>query len=158
MYLGKKLIVNLYKSICYHMIRNNVNKCLPAWITNKQCLIFQYKQATYRKQGDFIYTVLTLLSSQTVWTQIRTNRTSVLIWIQMVWYSDGVPERTFLKKLILKKISRLQQKHDKLPTRYIPYLSKFGNFCEGFIFAKLRHLHENKNPREMAKLFCPLLI
>ena len=49
---------------------------------------------------------------QTVLTQIRTNR---MIWIQTVWHSDSVPERFFLKKLILKKVSRRQQKHKTYP-------------------------------------------
>ena len=29
----------------------------------------------------------------------------VLDWIQTVWHSDSVPERIFLKKLILKKLA-----------------------------------------------------
>ena len=37
---------------------------------------------------------------QTVWTQIRPNKTSGLIWIQTVCHSDGIPER----KKSLKKI------------------------------------------------------
>ena len=140
MYLGKKLIVYLYKSICYHMIRNNVNKCLPAWITNKQCLIFQYKQATYRKQGDFIYTVLTLLSSQTVWIQIRTDRMSVLISIQMVWYSDSVPARTFLKVNFEKKSVDYNKSMTNCPPDIYHIYCNFRNFSEGFIFviAKFR--------------------
>ena len=28
---------------------------------------------------------------QTVWTQMKINRMSVLIWIQTVWHSDGGP-------------------------------------------------------------------
>ena len=43
---------------------------------------------------------------QTVWTQMKTNRMSVLIWIQTVWYSDGGPGRFIFKNLILKKVSR----------------------------------------------------
>ena len=34
---------------------------------------------------------------QTVWIQIRTNRMSVMIWIQSFWHSASVPERTFWK-------------------------------------------------------------
>ena len=41
---------------------------------------------------------------------------SVLIWIQTVWHSDSVPERFFWGKLILKKVSRQQQKHEKSPS------------------------------------------
>ena len=47
---------------------------------------------------------------QTVWTQTRPDRMSCLFWIQTVWQSDGIPERFFLKKLILKKISRQQKR------------------------------------------------
>ena len=35
---------------------------------------------------------------QTVWTQIRTDRMPVLIWIQTVWHSDNVPERLNFEK------------------------------------------------------------
>ena len=41
---------------------------------------------------------------QTVWTQIRSNKVSVLIWIQTVWHSDY-----YSKMLIMNKISRLQK-------------------------------------------------
>ena len=34
---------------------------------------------------------------QTVWNQIRPDKTSGLIWIQTVWHSDGIPERIFRK-------------------------------------------------------------
>ena len=39
--------------------------------------------------------VICWYSLQTVWTQIRTNKMSVLIRIQTVWYSHSVPERFF---------------------------------------------------------------
>ena len=32
---------------------------------------------------------------QTVWTQIRPDKRSGLIWIQTVGHSDGIPERIF---------------------------------------------------------------
>ena len=35
---------------------------------------------------------------QTVWIQIRPDKTSALIWIQAVWHSDGIPERFFWNK------------------------------------------------------------
>ena len=41
---------------------------------------------------------------------------SVLIWIQIVLLSDSVSELIFLKKFILEKVSRPQQKQDKLPS------------------------------------------
>ena len=41
---------------------------------------------------------------QTVWTQIRTDRMSVLIWIQTVWHSDSVPVNFLWKSLFWKSI------------------------------------------------------
>ena len=46
---------------------------------------------------------------QTIRTKFRPNKMLALIWIQTVWHSDGIPRRIFLKKLILKKISRQQK-------------------------------------------------
>ena len=43
---------------------------------------------------------------KTDWTQT---------WIKSVWHSDGIPERIFTKKLILKKISRRQKKRKIFP-------------------------------------------
>ena len=43
-----------------------------------------------------------------------TERIMVLIWIQSVWHYDSIPERFFLKKLLLKKVSKRQQEHEKL--------------------------------------------
>ena len=37
------------------------------------------------------------------------------IWHYNIWHYDSVPEN-FLKTLILKKVSRRQQRHEKLPT------------------------------------------
>ena len=53
---------------------------------------------------DNFVTAISLL--QTVWTQMKTNRVSVLIWIQTVWHSDGGPGWFIFKNLILKKVSR----------------------------------------------------
>ena len=55
-------------------------------------------------------------SLQTAWTQIRTDNSSVLIWLQPVWHSDSVPDRFFDMAILKKKISRWQQKHEILPT------------------------------------------
>ena len=41
---------------------------------------------------------------------------SVLIWIQTVWHCDGTYWNNFSKMLILKNISRGQQKHEKWPS------------------------------------------
>ena len=39
-----------------------------------------------------------LLPLQTVWTQIRPNTMSGLIWVQSGCHSDGIPERIFFVK------------------------------------------------------------
>ena len=69
---------------------------------------------SYLASGDFCCLLITLIS-QKVWAQIRTDRTLVLIWIETVWHTGSVPERIVTKELNLKKISRQQQKHAKLP-------------------------------------------
>ena len=53
---------------------------------------------------------------QIVWTQIRPDKKSGLIWIQPLWYSDGFPDRIFFFffKVNLKKIHRRQ--NAKLPS------------------------------------------
>ena len=45
---------------------------------------------------------------------IRPNKLSDLIWIQTVRYSDGIPERLFFLKLILKKKSAHDRKACKM--------------------------------------------
>ena len=60
--------------------------------------------------------VICCWSLQTVWTQIRPDILSGLIWIQTVWHSECVPEGIFLKNLTLKKVNRRQKCHEKLPS------------------------------------------
>ena len=43
-----------------------------------------------------------------------TDITSVLIWIQAVWSSDGIPEIILLTILFLKTINRRHKKHAEL--------------------------------------------
>ena len=44
---------------------------------------------------------------QTFWTQIRAERrTLVLIWIQNIWKSEGVPERIFQRKQGFREIQQ----------------------------------------------------
>ena len=50
---------------------------------------------------------------QTVWTQIRPNKMSGLIWIQTVWHPDGIPERVFQKNDFENK-SADDKIHEKL--------------------------------------------
>ena len=55
---------------------------------------------------------------QTVWTQIRPDKLSCLVWTQTVFDTDCIPEIIFLKSWFWKKISRRQnKKHAKLPSR-----------------------------------------
>ena len=42
---------------------------------------------TFLGSGDFWRLLLSWKPLQTIWTQIRTDRTSVLIWVQTVWHS-----------------------------------------------------------------------
>ena len=44
----------------------------------------------------------------------RPDKMSGLIWIQTVWHTDGITERIFLKKLILKKIQQKMKKACKI--------------------------------------------
>ena len=53
---------------------------------------------------------------QTFLTQIRPDKMSGLIWIQTVWHSDCIPERTFLKSLFWKN-QQMTKKHAKFPRR-----------------------------------------
>ena len=41
--------------------------------------------------------IATLTFAKSVWTQIRPDKMSGLIWIQTVWHSDGIPKRAFEK-------------------------------------------------------------
>ena len=50
---------------------------------------------------------------QTVWTQIRIDKTSGLIWIQTVLHSKTVHERIFFESNILIKVSRRPKNHEK---------------------------------------------
>ena len=53
---------------------------------------------------------------QTVWTQIRPDKMSGLIWILTVWHSDGIPKNFFPKRWFWKK-SADNKKHVKLSRR-----------------------------------------
>ena len=50
-----------------------------------------------------LLTLYLLVLSATVWTQIRPDKMSGLIWIKIVWHSDGIPERIFQKSWFLTK-------------------------------------------------------
>ena len=80
-------------------------------------------------------------SSQTVWTQIKPDRQSVLIWIlkskksvliwiQTVWHSDSVPERIFWKRLILKKSQQMTTKAWKI-TQHAKKVNVHGPLSSG---------------------------
>ena len=63
---------------------------------------------------------------QTVWTQMKTNRMSVLIWIETVWHSDGGSGWFICKNLILKKGSRRKHKHEQFPSMQIDKYRTFA--------------------------------
>ena len=52
---------------------------------------------------------------QTVWTQIRPDKTSGLIWIKTVWHADGIPEQIF-EEVDFDKNQQAPKKHAKLPS------------------------------------------
>ena len=60
------------------------------WFRNKKNN-FQLRTLTWGPDADD----LLITFAKTVWTKIRTNRTSVLIWIQAIFNSESVPERSF---------------------------------------------------------------
>ena len=67
------------------------------------------------RHGRCLLTLTRLFSSADkfcqlfVWTQIRPDRTSILIWIQTVWQPASVPERFFWKTYLKKNISANDQ-------------------------------------------------
>ena len=65
-------------------------------------LFFVLRMNSFLASDNFCRLPITF---QTVWTQIRTDRTLVLIWIQTYCHSDSVPERFFWKILFWKKSS-----------------------------------------------------
>ena len=80
---------------------------------------------SFLASGDFFHMLITFANSldsdqdrQNVGPDLDLNRLTLC---------DSVPERFFLKKIILKKVSRQQQKHEKLPNmqrvklEYLPY-------------------------------------
>ena len=55
----------------------------------------------------------------------QAQQKSGLIWIQTVWHSDGIPERLFLQKLILK-IHKQQKSMQNYPACKELVLSKIA--------------------------------
>ena len=68
---------------------------------------------------DLLLTLCLIVSAADyIWKQFgpRSGLTEcLLIWIQMVWHSDGILERFFQKRLILKKIIRQQKSMQTYP-------------------------------------------
>ena len=60
--------------------------------------------------------VVCWLPLQTVWTHIKPDKTSELIWIQTVWHADGIPEIIFWKSRFSSK-STDDKRQAKLPSR-----------------------------------------
>ena len=74
---------NLIKSIacvCTVCHDNSISQQPMLW--TRSTLLYCFEQ-----NGVFSPFIVRWLSLQTAWTQIQTNRTSVLIWIQTVWHS-----------------------------------------------------------------------
>ena len=110
------------------------------WSQNECC-------GDYVTLGQALYTILTTIhitqgklyslpSSavcwkcfQTVWTQIRPDKMSGLIWIQTVWQSDGIPERFFLN-INFDKSRQTTKKHAILPSmqRFYKILERYPGY------------------------------
>ena len=45
--------------------------------------------------NSLLTSVVCWLPLQTIWTQLRPDKTSGMIWIQTAWHSTDIPERTF---------------------------------------------------------------
>ena len=79
---------------------------------------FIYQWCIYAKEKSAILKLFAnncRLPLQKVWNQIRPDKTSGLIWIQTVWHSGGIPERSFRKKWFWKKAADGKQQA-KLPS------------------------------------------
>ena len=79
---------------------------------------------------------------QTVCIQIRTDRLSVLIWIQTVWHSDSVPE-SFLEKWIFQKETYRRQKSKHYQACKELIVNKLYKSC----FLLINNLHIVSQPR-----------
>ena len=66
---------------------------------------------------------------QAIWIQIKTDRTSVLIWIQTEWHSNSVSERIFLKVNFEKKSVDDNKSMKKLPSMHRVKLQLHNNDC-----------------------------
>ena len=79
-----------------------------------------------------------------------------MIWIQTFLHSGGIPERIFLKKLILKKISRRQKKHEKLPRMQRVNAGKIFDLISAlctFLEILNQFLKKWVDPDQMASIF-----
>ena len=65
-------------------------------------LIWEFKNSLHTS-------VFCWLSLQTVWTQIRPDKMSNLIWIPTIWDTDHIPGRSFEKCSFWKKVKRWQK-------------------------------------------------
>ena len=57
---------------------------------------------------------------------MKTNRMSVLIWVQTVLHSDGGPGLFIFKNLILKKVSGRKLKHEQFPSMQVDKYRTFA--------------------------------
>ena len=89
--------------------------------------------------------VFCLWPFQTVWTQIRSNKMSSLIWIQTVWHSDDTPERIPLKRWYWKKISRRHNtwkitQHAEINPLTVLVVALVGDLTCAILFVGLCHM------------------
>ena len=98
---------------------------------NKVCLPYLNFLICYPKHAYFFIWPSAETPLQTVWTQIRPDKMSDLIWIQNVGHCNGILERIFSKKLILKKIKTKNNTNLPRTVIIINYNNNMSLFSEG---------------------------
>ena len=107
----------LYISMC---ILVKVQLAIGNWHTPKLfiSLVLKFEKVHLTLYPLVVNFIVRWYPLQTVWTQIRPDKTSGLIWIQTVWHSDGISERFFEKvNLKKKKIHKWQKSMQNYPTQ-----------------------------------------
>ena len=93
--------------------KNQMTKKHAKFSRRKRVKNILYFQVSEQKLWIWLNLEQLLLSADNLCKQFG-PRPELTVWIQTDWHPECVPERVFLKKLILKKISRWQQRHEKL--------------------------------------------
>ena len=106
-----KSLFHLYLIDCIHIITKE-NKPIENW----RSVCFYRESITVRVNGFTLIirlpvenSVVCCSSLQTVWTQIITDRTSVIIWINSVWH-------TLLKEILKKLNLKTKSADNELPS------------------------------------------